>query len=239
MYLYGALLKNKWHRFRMRGRSLHPLAKANLKALQGMRLDDPARSQNYVVVDLETTGLNHKRDRVVSVGAFRVVQGRVRLGDFFSELVNPGRDIPVESIKIHTIVPDMIVSARPAWDVFEDFLAYIGSDILVAHYAPLDLHFLNWVMSQRFGFKLQNVVLDTVAICRSVLLMPSPYGVYLDHKKCSLEALTEMFGIDVPERHTALGDALATAMVFQRMLLIMEEKGMGTLRELIHVGGLS
>lgn len=233
-----ARLRNKVLQLRLGGRSLDPLARENLHALEGLRLDSPAREHSYVVMDLETTGLDPTRDRVVSVGAFRVVQGRVRLGEVFSELCNPGRDIPVESIKVHAIVPDMIRDARPAWEVFEDFLAFVGTDILVAHYAAFDVYILNLAMKARTGFGLQNLVLDTVEMCRALLLRPDPYGVYNDFKKCGLDQLAEEFGLEVPERHTALGDALTTALVFQRFLQRMERNDEGSLRHLMRIGSM-
>lgn len=238
MNIIGPLLFNKWSRLRMLRRDLPPLARENLRALEGLKPNAPARSHNFVVVDLETTGMDPRKDRVVSVGAFRVVNGRIRLGEVFSELVNPGRSIPVESIHIHAILPDMIRSARMAWEVFEDFLEFVGHDILVAHHARFDLFFINWVMREQFGFRLQNLVVDTVLMCRQALLDPDPYGQRRGAKRCSLEALTERFGIDVPERHTALGDALATALVFQRLLTIMERAGWGSLNDLIQVAGV-
>ncbi len=234
-----ARIRNHMLRLRLRGRTLDQAAQLNLTALDGLRLDEPARSHRYVVLDLETTGLDPDKDRVVSVGAFRVVNGRVRLGEVFDELCNPGRDIPVESIKVHAIVPDMIASARPAWEVFNDFLVFLGTDIIVAHYAPFDVHFLNRVMRARSGFNLQNLVLDTVEMCRALLLTPDPYGVYSDFKRCGLDALAEMFDVEVPERHTALGDALATALIFQRLLLRLEQGDRGSLRELIKVGAMA
>lgn len=234
-----ARARNRWLRFRLRGRNLDPRALVNLGALDNLRLDDPARSHRFVVVDLETTGLDPDRDRVVSVGAFRMVGGRVRLGEVFCELCNPGRDIPVESIKVHAIVPDMIHQARPAWEVFLDFLGFLGHDILVAHYAPFDVYFMNRVMKGQFGFPLQNLVLDTVELCRTLMLKPDPYGVYLDFRKCGLDALAELFEVEVPERHTALGDALATALIFQRFLQKLESQGRGSLREMIKLGGMS
>ncbi len=232
-------LRNKMLQLRIGGRALDPLARQNLHALDGLRLDAPAREHRYVVMDLETTGLDPTRDRVVSVGAFRVVQGRVKLGEVFSELCNPGRDIPVESIKVHAIVPDMIRDARDAWEVFDDFLAFIGTDILVAHYAAFDTYILNLAMKARSGFALQNLVLDTVEMCRTLLLKPDPYGVYVDFKKCSLDILAEIYDLEVPERHTALGDALTTALIFQRFLQMMEQEGSGNLRDLVRIGAMA
>jgi DNA polymerase-3 subunit epsilon len=232
-------LRNKMLQLRIGGRALDPLARQNLHALEGLRLEAPARDHSYVVMDLETTGLDPTKDRVVSVGAFRVVEGRVRLGEVFSELCNPGRDIPVESIKVHAIVPDMIRDAREAWVVFEDFLAFIGTDILVAHYASFDTYILDLAMKARSGFALQNLVLDTVEMCRTLLLRPDPYGVYTDFRKCSLDLLAELFELEVPERHTALGDALTTALIFQRFLRTMEEQGSSSLRDLIRIGAMA
>ena len=191
-----------------------------------------------MVVDLETTGMDPHKDRVVSVGAFRVVGGRVRLGEVFSELVNPGRDIPPESIKVHAIVPGMTRDARPAWEVFDDFLEFLGDDILVAHHARFDLFFINWVMRQRYGFRLQNLVVDTVLMCRNALLEPDPYGVRRGAKRCGLDTLVERYGIELPERHTALGDALATALILQRLLPELARAGWSTLKELVDVAGV-
>ncbi len=238
MNLKGVRLYNRWQRLRLGGKDLGPLAQRNLHALDRLRPGDPADSHRYVVVDLETTGLDPGRDRVVSVGAFRVVRGRVRLGEVFSELVNPGRDIPADSIRVHAIVPDMIAEARPAWEVFDDFLEYLGDDILVAHHARFDMYFINWVMREQYGFRLQNLVMDTVLMCRHALLEPDPYGQRRGAKRCSLDALAEYFGLQVPERHTAIGDALATALIFQRLLVELERAGWKTLAELTKVAGV-
>lgn len=239
MNLALARIRNRWRRSRLKGRPLHPLALANLAALDHIQPEMPARAHRFVVLDLETTGLDADKDRVVSVGALRMVQGRVRLGEVFDELVNPGRDIPVESIKVHAIVPDMIADARPAGEVFEDLMRFVGADVIVAHYAPFDLHFLNKIMKVRYGFPLQNLVLDTVEICRATLLTPDPHGVYMDYRKCGLDALAERYGLEMPERHTAMGDALATALIFQRLLLHLEQSGRGDMGELIKIGAVA
>lgn len=237
MHIIKPILWNKILKLRLARKQLPPMARANLQALDHLQWFALARDYRYVVVDLETTGLDPTKDRVVSVGAFRIVNGRIRLGEIFSELVNPGRDIPAESIKVHAIVPDQIKDARPAWEVFDDFLEYLGHDILVAHYACFDLHFINWVMRERYGFRLQNLVIDTVLMCRTALIEPDPYGVRVGAKRCSLDSLAEKYGISVPERHTAIGDALATALIFQRLLPELERAGWRTLKDLVEAAG--
>ena len=81
-------------------------------------------------------------------------------------------------------------------------------------------------------------MIDTVLMCRHALLDPDPYGQRRGAKRCGLDALAERFGISVPERHTALGDALATALIFQRLLLEMERAGWKTMRDLVKVAGV-
>ena len=177
---------------------------------------------------------------MVSIGAFRVAEGRIRLGDRFYRLVNPERDIPPSSIKIHGIVPDMVAGVPKAAEVFHNFLVFLGADILVAHHAGFDLHFLNELMRQTYGFSLQNLVLDTVLMCRKIAFPPHPYpyGLNLSDGRHSLGAIAKHFGIEIQHRHTALGDALATAIIFQRILALLEKKGNDRLRTLVRVAGV-
>jgi len=237
-WLVKARLKNKLLRARLGSRELPPAATANLEALDHLDPSRPAREFRYTFLDLETTGLNPDEDRVVSVGAVRMVGGRVRLGEVFSELVNPGRGIPVESIRIHGITPAQVAGARPAWEVFEDFLTWLGSDILVAHYARFELHFINYTMHRLYGFPLQNLVLDTVIMTERVVLPSDPYGIGRHKSERTLDSLARRFAISRAARHTALGDALLTAQLFQRMLALMRKKGPPTLAQLMRAARL-
>ena len=238
MNLTLARAYNQWLRMRLWKKVLRPPGRLNLKALDAKRGKDLARKQRFVVMDLETTGLDIHRDRVISVGALRVEQGRILLGDVFSRLCNPGRDIPAESVKVHGITPDMIRQAPPPWEVFDDFLEYAQDDILVAHYAPFDLAFLNRVMRAQYGFKMQNLVVDTVLICRNAMIEPDPYGIRRGARRCSLDTLIDRYGLYLPERHTAMGDALVTALILQRLLRELERAGWCTLNDLVRVAGI-
>jgi len=152
--------RNRRIRGRLQGKELHPLARTNLSALDHLDFNQKAKSLRYVVFDLETTGLDLSRDRVISAAAFQVVEGRILLGDVFSSLVSPGRTIPSSSIRIHGIVPSMVARAPSITEVFDQFLHFLETDILVGYHTRFDLHFLNVYMQQRYGFPLQNLVLD-------------------------------------------------------------------------------
>lgn len=213
-----------------------------MTALDHIKLSENLYACRYVVADLETTGFDLKQDRVVSIGAIRIVTGRIRLGDVFNEFVNPDRHISPSSIKIHGIVPDMVAEARPLEDVFDDFLQYVGVDILVAHHAGFEVHFLNRIMRGKYGFPLQNLILDTVPMCREILFKPGiryPFGIDLDSKQCSLDNVAKVLGIQISRRHSALGDSLATAMIFQRVLSRMKKRKTDRLHDLVKLACIS
>jgi len=229
-----ARLHNRWIRNRLRGKKLHPLAGQNLTALDHLNLNQPVGSLRYVVFDLETTGLRPTLDRVLSAAAFRIAEGRIRLGDVFSSLVNPSRSIPTAAIKIHGILPSMVQDAPLAAEVYNEFVRYLGTDILVGYHVGFDLHFLNKFMKQRYGFPLQNLVLDTQSMCRKIVFPPHLRSYTVRYKgDPDLDAVARHFGVEIFERHSALGDALATAMIFQRILAVLEKKGRRRLRNLL------
>ncbi len=235
--LLFARWRNRLVKIQSRGKELHPLARTNLKALEHLSARQNARSLRYVIFDLETTGLSLNQDRVVSAAAYRVVDGRIALGDVFSSLVSPGRDIPSSAVKIHGIMPSMVDDAPPFAEVFEKFLGYLGTDILVGYHVGFDLHFLNIYMQQTHGFPVQNLVLDAQSMCRQVCFPPHlrSYAGRLKGNQ-DLDTVARHFDIEIQERHTALGDALATAMIFQRILLEIEKSGPGQLRNLLAAG---
>ena len=229
-----ARMRNRWIRARFRKKEVHPLALANMTALDHLRLNQSARSPRYVVLDLETTGLSLTRDRVVSVAAFRIVDGRILLGDAFNSLVDPGRSIPTSSIKIHGIVPSMVACAPGFADVFDQFLRYLGTDILVGYNVWFDLHFLNVHMQQNYGFPLQNLVLDARTMWQKIGFPRHSRSYALrSNSNQNLDSVAKRLGVEIHDRHTALGDALATAMIFQRILAEVEKTGPGRLKNLL------
>ncbi len=228
---------NKWLRFRLRGRALAPVARQNLSALDHLRLNQPAIDQRYVSLDVETTGLSRHRDRVVSISAVRIVGGRILLGDAFSSLVNPGRGIPSTTIKIHGIVPSMVDQAPALEEVLDQFLQYLGTDILVGYQVRFDLNFLNRCMKKKYGIRLQNLAIDVMDMCNKVVFPVHirKYALRVRGPK-NLDDMAAHFGIEIPERHTAFGDALAAAMIVQRVLAILETKRPARVRDLLSAG---
>jgi DNA polymerase III subunit epsilon len=175
---------------------------------------------SYTVFDTETTGLNPSEgDEIIQIGAVRIVNGKLLRQEGFEQLVDPGRDIPVLSIPIHGIQPDM-VRGQPMIDkVLPAFHAFAGETVLVAHNAAFDMRFLQ-MKEEQTGVRFDQPVLDTLLL--SALVHPSQES----HR---LEAIAERFNVTIMGRHTAMGDAMVTAEVFLRLLPLLAEKGIHTL----------
>ncbi|MFN3993079.1 MAG: exonuclease domain-containing protein [Tabrizicola flagellatus] len=193
------------------------LSPARTDRLADARLD----KLTYVVFDSETTGLNPRQgDEIVQLAAVRIVNGRRVEGEVFDTLVNPGRPIPAVSTEVHGITDAMVADAPGVEDVVARFHKFAEGAVLIAHNAPFDMEFLRRVEG-KLGLRFDMPVLDTV------LLSAVVYG---QHEVHSLDALSHRLGITIPEedRHTALGDTLATADAFLKLMPMLAGRGLDT-----------
>jgi DNA polymerase III subunit epsilon len=154
-----------------------------------------------------------------------VVNGKIVPGERFDMLVNPGRTIPAGSTAVHHITNEMVADAPPVEQALDRFHAFAQGAVLVAHNAPFDMSFLRRREIQ-IGKRFDQPILDTV-LCSAIL-----YGQSAEH---TLDALCARLHIEIPEadRHTAIGDALATAQAFRKMIPMLEAADLPNLGALI------
>ncbi len=198
------------------------LSRAQSERMAESRLDDLA----YVVFDTETTGLFPERgDEIVQIAAVRIVNGKRVPGETLDLLVNPGRSIPRASSAIHGVTDAMVVDAVSVQEAVERFHTFAHDAVIVAHNAPFDMAFL-WRREAELGVRFVNPILDTV------LLSAAVFGLSENH---TLDDLVNRLGVDLPQnqRHTAMGDTLATAEVFIKLKRILQAKGMDRLSEVL------
>lgn len=180
----------------------------------------------YVVFDTETTGLlPHQGDEIVQIAAVRIVNGRRVDGEVFNTLVNPGRAIPAASSDVHGISDAMVADAPSVSEALTRFHRFAEGSVLVAHNAPFDMTFLRRA-EPAIGKRFDMPILDTVLLSAVV---------FSQHAEHTLDALTHRLGITISEeaRHTALGDAVATADAFLKLLTMLRGRNIRTFEEVL------
>jgi len=193
------------------------------KEIQSTDLDKvKLRELTCVVFDTETTGLDPSGgDEIISIGAVRIIDGKLHSEETYDQLVNPKRNIPLVSLKIHEIYPEMLADKPTIETVLPQFYRFTKGSVLIAHNAAFDMKFIQ-MKEEKTGIRFVNPVLDT-------LLLSSVCHPNADLH--NLEDVAYRLGVNIIGRHTALGDSIVTAEVFLKLIPILEAKGIYTLRE--------
>jgi len=180
---------------------------------KGKRLNRYA--EDYVVFDLETTGINQERDAIIEISAIKVQNHEVT-GEF-STLVNPGRHIPAGATAVNGITDDMVKDAPDLKAAMVDFLEFIGDHVLVGHNIhTFDTNFIYDAALKCLGVELKNDYIDTLYMARRCL--PE-----LPHHK--LTDVAEYFGIQTEGAHRALFDCMMNQGCYEAMGKLMEKRG--------------
>jgi DNA polymerase-3 subunit epsilon len=186
------------------------------------RVDPLLDEAEFVVFDLETTGLSPARDRICEVGAVRV-RG-LELDDSFHSLVNPGVELPAPVARLTGLHESELRQAPGARRVVGRFREFAGEALLVAHNAGFDRRFLEAQLVRDHGRRLAEPPLCTAALARRLLEGRA--------RRVSLGSLAHFFGVSTQPCHRALPDAEATAEILVRLIGLAQELGARRLSEL-------
>lgn len=163
---------------------------------------------SYTVIDTETTGLD-SNDRIVELAAVRVRNGAIEAS--YHKLINPGMPINPMASQVNGIT-DSMVKYSPSFQLVKDeFLSFIGNDILVGHNIPFDIKFI----TRELGYPMTNRFVDTLKLARSCVCNSTNY---------KLATLVKYFGLDKEQNHRALGDAELTFQVYEKLKEIDQER---------------
>jgi DNA polymerase-3 subunit epsilon len=174
----------------------------------------PWREATYCVVDLELTGLDARRDEIISFGAVPVIDGRVAVARAVYGLARPSGQLSVESVLVHGIRTADLAAAPPLDEAIGALLEAITGRILVVHAASVERAFLAPALRSQ-GVRLRGPIIDTRVLGRLWLLQRG--GVPAGDGRVgvpTLAGLAEALGLPSHRPHHALGDALTTAQVF-------------------------
>ncbi|HET9216882.1 MAG TPA: 3'-5' exonuclease [Terriglobia bacterium] len=168
----------------------------------------------FVVLDCETTGLNPRTDRIITIGAVGVLGGEIVIEDSFEALVKMTRNS--ESVTVHGVTRDESRDGLSESDAIERFIEYLQDGVVVGHHIGHDVAMLDGSCERHWGFHLRNRCVETMYLA----LHLQAAGAFPNHRPSqhfTLDALCERFGVEPHGRHTAAGDAFLTAQVFLRL----------------------
>jgi DNA polymerase-3 subunit epsilon len=198
--------------------------------------DKPLREVRFVVFDSETTGLDLTKNQLLSIAGVGMLGPDVQLDDTFGAMVAQSHVGGSDAAVIHGLISHDLADGIPEGEAAARFLAFAGDAVLVAHHAAFDMRMLEKAIAPHRGAKVWSPSVDTAQLAQRVEdgPMTSNQARGADPRSAyQLDTLVERYGIDIPERHTAAGDALATALLFQRLLKKAERRGIRTLGDLL------
>ncbi|MDH5446394.1 MAG: 3'-5' exonuclease [Gammaproteobacteria bacterium] len=182
----------------------------------------PIDDTRFIILDTETTGFHaYSGDEVIDIAMIEM-QGLEETGRSYQSYVNPQRSIPVESTDIHHLTDKDVRDAPVLLDILPDILGFIDNAVLVGHHINFDIRFINKTLQKYCHGQIQNPWIDTMLL-------------FLEHRgqigHYSLEEVARYCQVEITHRHSAEGDARATAAIFAHLVgkLVSKQDSVGRL----------
>ena len=191
--------------------------------------ETPIDRVRFVVLDSETTGLDARTDRIITIGAVAVCAGEILLDDAFDVLLKVEQN--TSAVEVHGITRDEARRGIDEAEALERFLDYVRDGVIVGHHIGHDIGVLDAGCERHWGVRTRNRSLDTMDLTLH-LERDGAFAGRPPIRSFTLDALCDMFGVIPHDRHTASGDAFITAQVFLRLLVLAARHGRTTLARL-------
>lgn len=216
----------------------HPAIERNRAHFAEFDRDLPIENFDFVSLDTELTGFNHRKDEIVSIGAVRIRNLRIVIGDNFFSYVRPTRSIPKDSTLVHRITTSQIKTAPSLNEILPEFVDFCGDALLVGHYIALDMGFLNKACREMLGARMENPCLDSMRLAYAYqeVQRRSYYDVFETRMSYNLTELSKRYRLPLFAKHDALEDALQAAYLFLFLIRRLQAAGCVTLRDLDTIG---
>lgn len=174
----------------------------------------------FVVLDTETTGFDYDNDRILCIGALVLQNGTISIQNSFEVYIEQDH-YDKSTAQIHGILKAFVVQRPSERETLEQFLAFLGDSVIIAHHAIFDVTMINKALERNGLPELTNKRLDTAILYKKTLIKSHLFE-RKDHY--TLDDLADKFDISKKDRHTALGDAYITAIAFLKIIKKLKEK---------------
>lgn len=176
--------------------------------------------REFVVLDTELTGLNEKKDSILSIGAILMKERSILLGDIFYRVLNPQCKPRNETVLIHELTSSDIEKCPDIASILREFLSFLKNRTIVGHFLDIDIRFLRNEIKKWLNINFNPDAIDTYIIFNWLIERGL---VSKKHKNAkSLPEIAEVFEIKVEKVHDALYDAFVTAQIFQREIALFQ-----------------
>lgn len=173
----------------------------------------PRKKCIEIVLDVETTGLDYKKERIIEFAAVRLENGVIK--DKYETLINPQQHIRKSSMAVHGITEEMVADQPTEEEVMPKILEFIGEYPIVAHNAIFDYNFINEASKRLYGKAIQNQRIDSQFLFKEV---------YPEFESHGLENLMIKFGVEFDTRHRAMADTIGLAQAYPKLKKLYEKK---------------
>ncbi|MBQ8848074.1 MAG: 3'-5' exonuclease [Candidatus Gastranaerophilales bacterium] len=189
-----------------------------------MARQSKAKKEIEVVIDVETTGLDYTREKIIEFAGVKLVNGKIE--DTFETLINAKQHIRKSSQAIHGITEEDLADAPLEEEIFPKIFEFIGDATIVAHNAIFDFSFLNKTSKRLYEKPIENNYIDTQMMFKEV---------YPQYESCGLDCLVNVFNGNNEKRHRAMGDAMALAQCYPKLKALYYQKYNWQLSQIDHV----
>ena len=173
----------------------------------------PRKKCIEIVLDVETTGLDYKKERIIEFAAVRLENGVIK--DSYETLINPKQHIRKSSMAVHGITEEMVADQPTEEEVMPKILEFIGDYPIVAHNAIFDYNFINEASKRLYGKPIENQRIDSQFLFKEV---------YPEFESHGLENLMNKFGVEFDTRHRAMADTVGLAKAYPKLKKLYEKK---------------
>ncbi len=192
---------------------------------------------DFVVFDTELTGLDFKRDSIISIGAVKLTGTTILPTKTFYRLIKPECELKGDSVVVHELTHTDLECAEDLLEVVADFVKFAGNAVLIGHFVHIDLNFVNKVLQENYGVSLNSFAADTATLHDWLYENDSRFARHYQGMttKSDLFSMAKKYGVEGGKSHNAFSDAYITAQLFQRFVYFLPESGIRTIKDLLKI----